>query len=58
MNHQGDSKYWQWPSLASQLLKGEDVTAVMTRNRLDVGPLYDDRGSVTHFVGVLQEVQM
>jgi PAS domain S-box-containing protein len=54
-------------SLVSQLLKGEDATAVVTnytksgrkfRNRLHVGPLYDDRGSVTHFVGVLQEVQM
>jgi PAS domain S-box-containing protein len=54
-------------SLVSQLLKGEDVSAIVTnytksgrkfRNRLHVGPLYDDHGSVTHFVGVLQEVQM
>jgi PAS domain S-box-containing protein len=54
-------------SVISQLLRGEDVSAVVTnytksgrkfRNRLQVGPLYDDHGSVTHFVGVLQEVQM
>ena len=52
-------------ALLNQLLRGEDATTVLTnytksgrqfRNRLHVGPLYDDNGSISHFVGVLQEV--
>lgn len=54
-------------SLISQLLRGEDATTVLTnytksgrkfRNRLHVGPLYDENGQVSNFVGVLQEVRM
>jgi PAS domain S-box-containing protein len=54
-------------SLLSPLLRGEEATTVLTnytktgrkfRNRLQVGPLYNEEGDITHFVGVLQEVQM
>jgi PAS domain S-box-containing protein len=55
-------------SLLHQLFRGEDATTVLTnytksgrkfRNRLSVGPLYDEDGkNITHFVGVLQEVNM
>ena len=53
-------------SLLNQLLRGEDATTILTnytksgrkfRNRLSVGPLYDEVGDISHFVGVLQEVQ-
>lgn len=52
-------------SLLSQLLRGEESTALITnykkdgskfRNRLRAGPLYDENGKVTHYIGVLQEV--
>ena len=54
-------------TLVNRLLHGEDATIVLTnytksgrkfRNRLQVGPLFNDRGEVTNFVGVLQEVRM
>lgn len=54
-------------ALLNQLMRGEDVTTVLTnytktgrkfRNRLHAGPIYDDHGGITHFVGVLQEVEM
>eukprot|EP00429_Kryptoperidinium_foliaceum_P089243 CAMPEP_0176182934 /NCGR_PEP_ID=MMETSP0121_2-20121125/2_1 /TAXON_ID=160619 /ORGANISM="Kryptoperidinium foliaceum, Strain CCMP 1326" /LENGTH=172 /DNA_ID=CAMNT_0017521187 /DNA_START=288 /DNA_END=806 /DNA_ORIENTATION=- len=54
-------------SLLSQLLRGEEATTVLTnytkdgrkfRNRLHAGPLYNEEGEISHFVGVLQEVQM
>jgi PAS domain S-box-containing protein len=52
-------------SLLNQLLKGEESTCVLTnykksgrkfQNRLHIGPLHDDNGKITHYVGVLQEV--
>jgi PAS domain S-box-containing protein len=52
--------------LISQLLRGEEAGATLTnytkngrrfRNRIRVGPLFDNSHNVTHFVGVLQEVQ-
>ena len=52
-------------ALLNQLLHGEDATTVLTnytksgrkfRNRLHVGPLYDEAGNMSHFVGLLQEV--
>jgi len=54
-------------ALLNQLLRGEAGTAILTnytksgrkfRNRLHAGPLYDENGMITHFVGVLQEVEM
>lgn len=54
-------------ALINQLLRGEEATALLTnytksgrkfRNRLQVGPLYNDIGELSHFVGVLQEVKM
>jgi PAS domain S-box-containing protein len=54
-------------ALLNQLMRGEEVTTVLTnytktgrkfRNRLQAGPIYDDNGGLTHFVGVLQEVKM
>lgn len=52
-------------ALMAQLLKGEEAGTVLTNyskngrkfhNRLRVGPLKNDQGLVTHFVGVLKEV--
>lgn len=52
-------------ALMAQLLKGEEAGSVLTNyskngrkfhNRLRVGPLKNDQGLVTHFVGVLKEV--
>jgi PAS domain S-box-containing protein len=54
-------------ALLNQLMRGEEATTVLTnytkqgrkfRNRLHVGPLYENRNSdqPTHFVGVLKEV--
>jgi len=54
-------------ALVSQLLRGEDATTVLTnytksgrtfRNRLHVGPLYNEAGEISNFVGVLQEIKM
>lgn len=54
-------------SLMSQLLKGEDASTVLTnytksgrkfRNRLHVGPLYNEDGDISNYVGILQEVKM
>lgn len=53
-------------AMMSQLLRGEEAGIVVTnytkegrrfRNRLRVGPLVDEFGETTHFVGVLQEIQ-
>ena len=54
-------------NLVAKLLQGEQevgTTLVNYRkdgrrfqNRIRVGPIYDDAHQVTHFVGVLQEVQ-
>jgi PAS domain S-box-containing protein len=53
-------------AMMSQLLRGEEAGTVITnytkdgrrfRNRLRVGPLVNDAGETTHFVGVLQEIQ-
>ena len=52
-------------ALLNQLLRGEDATTVLVNykksgerflNRLHVGPLYDDNGDITHYVGVLQQL--
>jgi PAS domain S-box-containing protein len=52
-------------ALLSQLLRGEDATTILTnykksgekfQNRLRVGPLYNEDGKITHFVGILQQV--
>lgn len=52
-------------AMMSQLLRGEEAGTVITnytkegrrfRNRLRVGPLVNDNGDTTHFVGVLQEI--
>ncbi len=54
-------------SMVNQLLQGEDATIVLTnytktgrrfRNRLQVGPLYNEQGDIINFVGVLQEIRM
>lgn len=54
-------------TMVNRLIHGEDATIVLTnytksgrkfRNRLHVGPLFNDRGEVTKFVGVLQEVRL
>jgi PAS domain S-box-containing protein len=54
-------------ALLNQLMRGEDATTILTnytktgrkfRNRLHAGPIFDDDGDITHFIGVLQEVQM
>jgi len=54
-------------ALVSTLLQGEEAGAVLTnytkdgrsfRNRVRVGPIYDENNSVSHFVGVLQEMKM
>lgn len=54
-------------TMVNRLLHGEDATIVLTnytksgrkfRNRLQVGPLFNDRGEVTNYVGVLQEVSL
>lgn len=53
-------------ALMSQLLRGEEAGTILTnyrkdgskfQNRLRVRPLRDENNSVTHFVGVLKEVQ-
>ena len=53
-------------ALMSQLLRGETAGTILTnykkdgskfRNYLNVGPLEDDHGNTTHFVGVLREIQ-
>lgn len=53
-------------AMMSQLLRGEEAGTVITnytkegrrfRNRLRVGPLVNDKGETTHFVGVLQEIR-
>eukprot|EP00557_Chaetoceros_sp_GSL56_P004922 CAMPEP_0176492936 /NCGR_PEP_ID=MMETSP0200_2-20121128/9285_1 /TAXON_ID=947934 /ORGANISM="Chaetoceros sp., Strain GSL56" /LENGTH=377 /DNA_ID=CAMNT_0017890573 /DNA_START=251 /DNA_END=1384 /DNA_ORIENTATION=+ len=52
-------------ALMAQLLKGEEAGTVLTNyskagrkfhNRLRVGPLKNDSGKITHFIGVLKEV--
>ena len=53
--------------LVAHLLQGQEAGAVLTnytkegrefRNRIRVGPVYDESGTnVTHFVGVLEEIQ-
>lgn len=52
-------------ALMAQLLKGEEAGTVLTNynkngrkfhNRLRVGPLKNDNGKITHFIGVLREV--
>lgn len=52
-------------ALMSQLMNGEEAGTVLTNynkegkrfhNRLKVGPLRNDSGDITHFVGVLREV--
>jgi PAS domain S-box-containing protein len=52
-------------ALMAQLLKGEEAGTVLTNynkngrkfhNRLRVGPLKNDNGKITHFIGVLKEV--
>lgn len=52
-------------ALMAQLLKGEEAGTLLTNyskegrkfhNRLRVGPLKNDSGKVTHFIGVLKEV--
>ena len=54
-------------ALMSQLLKGEEAGLILTnytksgrkfQNRLRAGPIYDENGTLTHFVGVLQEMKM
>lgn len=54
-------------SMVNRLMHGEDATIVLTnytksgrpfRNRLQVGPLYNEQGDITNFVGILQEIQM
>eukprot|EP00429_Kryptoperidinium_foliaceum_P061388 CAMPEP_0176082028 /NCGR_PEP_ID=MMETSP0120_2-20121206/41031_1 /TAXON_ID=160619 /ORGANISM="Kryptoperidinium foliaceum, Strain CCMP 1326" /LENGTH=231 /DNA_ID=CAMNT_0017415795 /DNA_START=133 /DNA_END=828 /DNA_ORIENTATION=+ len=54
-------------ALLNQLMRGEDATAVLTnytkagrkfRNRLNVGPIFNEDGDITNFVGILQEVSM
>jgi PAS domain-containing protein len=54
-------------ALVSQLLRGEEAGTILTnytksgrpfRNRLRVGPIFNDAGNLTHFVGVLQEMKM
>lgn len=51
--------------LVAHLLAGEEAGAVLTnytkegrefRNRIRVGPLFDEDDNLTHFVGVLQEI--
>jgi PAS domain S-box-containing protein len=51
-------------ALVNQLMNGEEAGTVLTnytkagrrfRNRLRVGPLVDESGRTSHFVGVLQE---
>jgi PAS domain S-box-containing protein len=51
-------------ALVNQLMNGEETGTVLTnytksgrkfRNRLRVGPLVDESGRTSHFVGVLQE---
>ncbi|KAL7563197.1 hypothetical protein ACA910_014472 [Epithemia clementina (nom. ined.)] len=53
--------------LIANLLKGEEAGTVLInyakdgrrfRNRVRVGPLYNDGNQVSHFVGVLQELKM
>ena len=53
--------------LVAHLLQGQEAGAVLTnytkegrpfRNRIRVGPLYDESGTnITHFVGVLEEIK-
>lgn len=52
-------------SLVSQVMRGEEAGTLLTNytkegrkfhNRLRVGPLKNDSGKITHFVGVLKEV--
>lgn len=52
-------------ALLNQLSRGEEATTLLTnytksgrkfQNRLQVGPLYDSEGGISHYVGVLQEV--
>ena len=54
-------------ALLNQLMRGEDATTILTnytktgrkfRNRLHAGPILDNNGDITHFIGVLQEVEM
>lgn len=53
-------------NLMSQLLRGEEAGTVLTnynkngtkfQNRLQVGPLRNELGQITHFVGVLKEIK-
>lgn len=52
-------------AMIARLLDGEEAGATLTnytksgrrfRNRLRVGPIFDEEHHVTHFVGVLQEI--
>jgi len=52
--------------LVAHLLAGEEAGAVLTnytkegrefRNRIRVGPLFDESDNITHFVGVLEEIK-
>jgi PAS domain S-box-containing protein len=53
-------------ALISRLMNGEEAGAILTnytksgrrfRNRLRVGPIMNETNRITHFVGVLQEIQ-